>query len=239
VQQEPSPLPSAHSSRPHPQAFAQEKALGFTIDMHQDPESFARLDARVRQLIEAYIGAGHDDYMKYTAFNDHHYVRHLIEDNEDFELMVRSSRPVRARGAAPASRALGSSLSSVSSKRCFSPVGFVFARTPHARPSIHAPPFLVNPIPSTFKILCWKKGQASRVHNHATSHGWLTPLSGEMVRPAGRVGGLMCVLGGRAGAQVNAARAWLLFRVGRRARGCCLVLWALTASPISSNSSRP
>jgi hypothetical protein len=32
--------------------------------MHQEPESFARLDARVRELIEAYCEAGHDDYKR-------------------------------------------------------------------------------------------------------------------------------------------------------------------------------
>ncbi|GBF96262.1 cysteine dioxygenase [Raphidocelis subcapitata] len=98
-------------------AFAHEKALGYAINNAQDPESFARLDAAVSALVRAYIEAGHTDYRRYANFNPHHYVRNLIEENEDFELM----------------------------------------------------------------ILCWQKGQGSRVHNHADSHGWLTPLYGEMV----------------------------------------------------------
>lgn len=98
------------------QAFAEEKALGFQINAHQDPASFARLDAKVRKLLSDYVASGHRDYRRYSLFNDLHYVRNLVEMNDDFELMV----------------------------------------------------------------LCWKKGQGSRVHNHAESHGWLMPLAGTM-----------------------------------------------------------
>ena len=31
---------------------------------------------------------------------------------------------------------------------------------------------------SLLQLICWKKGQASRIHNHAQSHCWLSVLSG-------------------------------------------------------------
>lgn len=30
------------------------------------------------------------------------------------------------------------------------------------------------------QVLCWRKGQGSRVHNHARSHGWVTVLGGRV-----------------------------------------------------------
>ncbi|KAI7837288.1 hypothetical protein COHA_008902 [Chlorella ohadii] len=82
------------------EAFAAERAVGFTIGSHQPPQSAARLDAA--------------DWRALAKFCDSHYVRHLVDENGDFEMI----------------------------------------------------------------LICWKKGQASRVHNHAQSHCWLNVLSG-------------------------------------------------------------
>lgn len=97
-------------------AFAAERTAGFAIHSGQDPASFGRLNAAVTAMLSGYSGSGCADWRRYATFNDLHYVRHLVNDNEDFELMV----------------------------------------------------------------ICWKKGQGSRVHNHAGSHCWLTTLQGCM-----------------------------------------------------------
>ncbi|KAI8476358.1 MAG: RmlC-like cupin domain-containing protein [Monoraphidium minutum] len=98
------------------QAFADERARGAAAGVAQDPASFARLDARVRCLVGSYVAAGHADWRRYAHFSDLHYVRNLVEANDDFELIV----------------------------------------------------------------LCWRRGQGSRVHDHAGSHCYLVPLSGAM-----------------------------------------------------------
>ncbi|PRW56884.1 cysteine dioxygenase [Chlorella sorokiniana] len=95
-------------------AFAAERAAGCTIGSHQPPQSAARLDAAVRAAVQAYVAAGHQDWRALAKFNDSHYVRHLVDENGDFEMI----------------------------------------------------------------LICWKQGQASRVHNHAQSHCWLNVLSG-------------------------------------------------------------
>lgn len=41
------------------EAFAAERAAGFTIGSHQPPQSVARLDAAVRAAVQAYVAAGH------------------------------------------------------------------------------------------------------------------------------------------------------------------------------------
>lgn len=41
------------------EAFAAERAAGFTIGSHQPPQSAARLDAAVRAAVQAYVAAGH------------------------------------------------------------------------------------------------------------------------------------------------------------------------------------
>jgi hypothetical protein len=33
------------------------------------------------------------DWQSFVMFNDHHYVRHLVDANDDFELMVRQGGP--------------------------------------------------------------------------------------------------------------------------------------------------
>lgn len=70
------------------QAFKAEKARGYVINFDQPPESFARLNAAVRRLIGQYVEAGNDDWRKYANYSNLHYVRNLIDENEDFELMV-------------------------------------------------------------------------------------------------------------------------------------------------------
>lgn len=42
------------------EAFAAERAAGFTIGSHQPPQSAARLDAAVRAAVQAYVAAGHE-----------------------------------------------------------------------------------------------------------------------------------------------------------------------------------
>ncbi|EFJ51902.1 cysteine dioxygenase [Volvox carteri f. nagariensis] len=97
-------------------AFNAEKDAGYVIDNNQDPASFNRLNQRVVELLKCYATTNRGDWHRFALFNDLHYVRNLVEANDDFELIV----------------------------------------------------------------LCWKGGQVSRVHNHATSHCWLTVLDGEM-----------------------------------------------------------
>lgn len=46
------------------QAFEAEKARGYVINNEQPPESFARLDKAVHDLVGAYIEAGHDDWRR-------------------------------------------------------------------------------------------------------------------------------------------------------------------------------
>ena len=84
------------------------------IDRFQPPAAFARLDARVRALLASYAASGAPDLSRYLHWNAHHYVRNLVDANEDFELMV----------------------------------------------------------------LCWQRGQGSRVHNHADSHCWVACARG-------------------------------------------------------------
>lgn len=71
-------------------AFAAERARGVTIGSRQPPESAARLQAAVRQEIQAYLASGCEDWREFVHWNDHHYVRNLVAENEDFELMVRT-----------------------------------------------------------------------------------------------------------------------------------------------------
>lgn len=62
----------------------------------------------------AYVREGHSDWRALAHFCDQHYVRHLVEESANCEMM----------------------------------------------------------------LICWKKGQASRIHNHAQSHCWLSVLAG-------------------------------------------------------------
>ncbi|KAL6752057.1 RmlC-like cupin domain-containing protein [Haematococcus lacustris] len=102
--------------------FAKERAIlqismpGAMVDAQCPADCFSRLDARIRQLVHSYATCGGSDWRDMVAFNPHHYVRHLVDGNEDFELM----------------------------------------------------------------LICWSPGQASRVHNHASSHCWLTVLEGQV-----------------------------------------------------------
>ncbi|KAL4452228.1 hypothetical protein ABPG75_007890 [Micractinium tetrahymenae] len=101
-------------------AFAAERKRGEALDyVSQSGESFQRLDAAVRGAVDRFLvapGGGFAAAAPYLNFNDTHYTRNLVAENEDFELMV----------------------------------------------------------------LCWGKGQGSRVHNHARSHGWVTALAGRV-----------------------------------------------------------
>jgi hypothetical protein len=48
----------------------------------------------------------------------------------------------------------------------------------------HALTHALLPLLRTSQLICWKSGQYSRVHNHASSHCWLTLLSGEVEEEA-------------------------------------------------------
>ena len=43
----------------------------------------------IRELMSAYAAGGNQDWKKYAFFSSEHYVRNLVEADEDFELMVR------------------------------------------------------------------------------------------------------------------------------------------------------
>ncbi|PSC69833.1 cysteine dioxygenase [Micractinium conductrix] len=82
--------------------------------MRQPAKSAARVDVAVRAAVQAYVQGGHQDWRELASFCDQHYVRHLVDESANVEMM----------------------------------------------------------------LICWKKGQASRVHNHGSSHCYLTVLSG-------------------------------------------------------------
>ncbi|GLC51243.1 hypothetical protein PLESTB_000481600 [Pleodorina starrii] len=72
-------------------AFQAEKDAGFTINNSQDPASFKRLNDRVQLLLKSYTTSnpgGGGDWRRFALFNSTHYVRNLVEANEDFELLV-------------------------------------------------------------------------------------------------------------------------------------------------------
>lgn len=67
---------------------------GLPIDNTQPPESFQQLDGRVKALMAQYCDSHAADWRRYVHFNKLHYVRHLVDDCEEFELLVRGgARP--------------------------------------------------------------------------------------------------------------------------------------------------
>ena len=70
-------------------AFEQERARGFTIGAHQPPESAARVDQALRAAVRGYVAAGHNDWRQLASFCDEHYVRHLVDESADCEMIVR------------------------------------------------------------------------------------------------------------------------------------------------------
>lgn len=95
-------------------AFEAERVRGHKIGAHQAPESAERLNAAIQAAFQRYVAQGHADWRELARFCDQHYVRHLVEESANCEMI----------------------------------------------------------------LICWKKGQASRIHNHAQSHCWLNVLSG-------------------------------------------------------------
>ncbi|KXZ56539.1 hypothetical protein GPECTOR_1g484 [Gonium pectorale] len=63
-------------------AFEAEKAQGHVINNRQEPESFKRMNTK------SYGTCNGGDWQRFALFNDIHYVRNLVEANEDFELIV-------------------------------------------------------------------------------------------------------------------------------------------------------
>lgn len=69
-------------------AFSAEKALGHAVNASQPIESFLRLDETVRGLLQQYSSSHMEAWRRYEFFNDLHYVRNLVDECEDFELIV-------------------------------------------------------------------------------------------------------------------------------------------------------
>ncbi|GIL73280.1 hypothetical protein Vretimale_4871 [Volvox reticuliferus] len=69
-------------------AFKAEKDAGYIININQDPVSFKRLNQRVQELLKTYATSNPGDWQRFALFNDLHYVRNLVEANDDFELIV-------------------------------------------------------------------------------------------------------------------------------------------------------
>ncbi len=63
-----------------------------TLDISLCDEAFSRLNAHVSTVLAAYAQAGNQDWRQYAAFNAHHYVRHLLDANDDYELLVNCVR---------------------------------------------------------------------------------------------------------------------------------------------------
>lgn len=72
-------------------AFSAEKALGHAVNASQPTESFLRLDGTVRELLSQYSLNHAEEWRRYEFFNEHHYVRNLVDDCEDFELIVSAA----------------------------------------------------------------------------------------------------------------------------------------------------
>ncbi len=52
----------------------------------------------IRALLGAYASGINSDWHRFAFFNDIHYVRNLVETNEDFELLVRLFAPTPLGG---------------------------------------------------------------------------------------------------------------------------------------------
>ncbi|KDD72661.1 hypothetical protein H632_c3057p0, partial [Helicosporidium sp. ATCC 50920] len=78
------------------EAFRAERAAGYVLSRHQPEVSLNRLNARVTELVQEYVRSGHSDWQSYLEFNPHHYVRHLVDENEDFEMMLLCWQPGQA-----------------------------------------------------------------------------------------------------------------------------------------------
>lgn len=59
---EPAPSPILQLCARLEDAFAAERAGGHTLGLHQAPDSAARLQAAVRELIGGYLAGGHQDW---------------------------------------------------------------------------------------------------------------------------------------------------------------------------------
>jgi len=66
---EASPLPILQLQAQLAEVFAAERAKGIEVGSSQCPESAARLQQAVRQLIQDYLGSGHEDWKDYVAWN--------------------------------------------------------------------------------------------------------------------------------------------------------------------------
>ena len=88
------------------------------------------------------------DWRALAKFCDSHYVRHLVDENGDFEMIVS---------------VLGCT-GTLTSRLPWATADHRFTATLGDAVSAALLPFSVQ-------LICWKKGQASRVHNHAQVPG--------------------------------------------------------------------
>ena len=89
----PSPILSLYADLAR--AFAAERQAGYALGNSQPAESYERLNSSVRGLVGAYMASA-QDWRQYVLYDDVHYCRHLIDMNDDFEMLV--SRPVLVGG---------------------------------------------------------------------------------------------------------------------------------------------
>lgn len=68
-------------------AFEEERARGYTINAHQPSESTARLDAAVRAAVAACWQRATPTGVGWRTSTPEHYVRHLVDENQNFEMM--------------------------------------------------------------------------------------------------------------------------------------------------------
>lgn len=69
-------------------AFSSERKEGITINNTQDPDSFARLDDKVRQVLGQYCLSQPKDWKTIAMWNDVKYTRQQIFASEDFEILL-------------------------------------------------------------------------------------------------------------------------------------------------------
>eukprot|EP00198_Chlamydomonas_reinhardtii_P014041 XP_001703378.1 cysteine dioxygenase [Chlamydomonas reinhardtii] len=75
-------------------AIAAERTSQVAINYKdQDPVSFARMNARVQALLQAYAAANCHDWRSFARWSDAGYLRHLLHECDDFELMLICWKP--------------------------------------------------------------------------------------------------------------------------------------------------
>ena len=66
-----------------------ETDAGHTISNEQDPASFTRMGSGIKKALGSYALNNPGDWKGYASWNEHHYIRHLIDGEEgSFELIL-------------------------------------------------------------------------------------------------------------------------------------------------------